>query len=247
MTSPNTRKHIVAAGLGLASVAAMATGFLLSETPAQAIPVFDASNYAQNLLVAARALDQVNNQIKSLQNEASMLINQAKNLARIDFPQLREITTRLQQIDRLMGQAQGIRFKVEGLDDQFRRLFPGQTGAGGSAAQLASARLRLDTAMAALRQTMTVQAQVVENVEVDAATLGELVGRSQQAEGALQATQATNQLLALSAKQQFQIQQLLAAQYRAEAMDTARRTQSESDARAATTRFLGSGSAYPPR
>ncbi|MBY0333727.1 MAG: DUF4141 domain-containing protein, partial [Acetobacteraceae bacterium] len=50
-------------------------------TPAQAQwTVFDPWNYAQNILSAARALDQINNQIASLQNEAQMLINQARNL-----------------------------------------------------------------------------------------------------------------------------------------------------------------------
>jgi type IV secretion system protein TrbJ len=63
----------------------------------------------------------------------------------------------------------------------------------------------------------------------------------------LQAAQATNQLLALTAKQQFQIEQMLAAQYRAQAIDQARRDQAESDGQAATTKFLGSGSAYTPQ
>jgi type IV secretion system protein TrbJ len=40
--------------------------------------VFDPNNYAQNVLTAARALEQFNNQITSLQNQALMLINQAK-------------------------------------------------------------------------------------------------------------------------------------------------------------------------
>ncbi|WP_342776749.1 hypothetical protein [Hankyongella ginsenosidimutans] len=30
----------------------------------------------------------------------------------------------MQQIDTLMGQAQGINFRVDGLDQQFRALFP---------------------------------------------------------------------------------------------------------------------------
>lgn len=40
--------------------------------------VFDPSNYAENIVQAARALEQINNQIASLQNEAQMLINQAR-------------------------------------------------------------------------------------------------------------------------------------------------------------------------
>src|SRR3546814_1592564 len=106
------------------------------------------------------------------------------------------------------------------------------------------ARTRLDTSMAAYKQTMTVQAQVVENIAADQAALNGIVQRSQGAEGALQAQQATNQLLALVAKQQFQIQTLMAAQYRADAINQASRVQSQTDAQDATTKFLGSGNAY---
>src|SRR4051794_35795966 len=62
---------------------------------AAALPVFDVTNYTQNILQAARALEQVNNQIKSLQNEATMLQNMARNLERIDFPQLQQISASL--------------------------------------------------------------------------------------------------------------------------------------------------------
>ena len=49
--------------------------------PAQAQwTVFDPQNYAQNLLEAARALQQINNQIQALQNQAVMLQNMATNL-----------------------------------------------------------------------------------------------------------------------------------------------------------------------
>jgi type IV secretion system protein TrbJ len=63
----------------------------------------------------------------------------------------------------------------------------------------------------------------------------------------LQAQQATNQLLALTAKQQFQLQNLMAAQFRSESMEAARRTQAETEAQAATKKFLGDGKAYTPR
>jgi P-type conjugative transfer protein TrbJ len=147
-----------------------------------------------------------------------------------------------------MGQAQGIQFRIANVDQQFRGLFPQSFNQALTNNQhVIDARVRLDTSMAAYKQTMGVQAQVVENVQADAQTLNDIVSRSQGAEGALQATQATNQLLALTAKQQFQIQNLIAAQYRAEAIEQARRVQAESDARAATTKFLGSGSAYTPQ
>ena len=206
---------------------------------AAALPVFDVTNYSQNLLQAARALDQINNQVKSLQNEASMLQNMAKNLETLDFPQLQRITSAMQRIDQLMDQAQGIQFKVDGLDQQVRNLFPGAlTQMLTSDRRVAEARARLDAATAAYRQAMGVQAQVAQNVEEDAGLLNELAANSQGAVGALQVGQAANQLLALSVKQQLQLQNLVASEYREAAIERARRAQAEEDGRAMTRRFL---------
>lgn len=244
-----TRKYLVATALGAGAIGSLAVTLIVPSAPAYAqFTVFDPSNYSQNLLTAARTLQQVNNQIRSLQNQAQSLMNQAKNLTTIGFPEIQAITSTLRQIDQLMGQAQGIQFRVDGLDQQFRQLFPQSFNQALTMnGQVVAARTRLDTEMAAYKQTMGVQAQVVENVQADAQTLGGIVSRSQGAEGALQAQQATNQLLALTAKQQFQIQNLMAAQYRAEATEAARRAQAEAEGRAATTKFLGTGTAYTPQ
>jgi P-type conjugative transfer protein TrbJ len=227
--------------LGIAATAFGLGGtLLLPTTPAAAqMPVFDTTNYAQNLLQAARALDQINNQVKSLQNEASMLQGMATNLKTIPFPQLQRITSAMQQIDQLMGQAQGIQFKVAGLDRQVSSLFPGALRQALTADQrVAQARSRLDAATSAYRQSMGVQAQVAENVTADAGTLAELAATSQDAVGALQVGQAANQLLALGVKQQLQLQNLMASEYREAALDRARRAQAEEDGRATTRRFL---------
>ncbi len=243
-TWPNLRAKRLFASAALAIVGISGAAMVFPLTPAHAIPVFDSANYVQNLLTAARTLQQINQQIQSLQNEAQMITQAARNLQRVDFPEMQRIQQTLAKIDRLMGQAQGIDFRVDNLDAQFRRMFPG--GLRGSAA-VTSARAQLDSAMAAFRQTMGVQSQVVENIADDTRTLQQLVQRSQGAEGALQATQTTNQLLALTAKQQFQIQQLMAAQFRAETMDATRRAAATAEAQATTRRFLGTGNGYPPR
>lgn len=240
-------KHAVACA---ASTCLSAAGVLtVSASPAAAqIAVFDPTNYAQNILQAARALEQINQQVRSLQNEAAMLQNMGRNLERIDFPQLQRVTSAMQRIDQLMGQARGIDFGVDQLDQRVRSLFPGAVDrALGRDQRVAQARARLDAAMAGYRNTMGVQAQVVQNVREDAGVLQELVGRSQGATGALQASQAANQLMALSIKQQLQLQNLMAAEFRDAAAERAQRLQAEEDARAATRRFLGSRRAYTPR
>jgi len=215
---------------------------------AQGIAVFDPANYAQNVLTAARTLRQIDQQILSLQNEAAMLTNMAKNLSRVDFPQLDRLRRSLAQVDRLMENARGVDYGVDRLDDTFRRLFPNEFDRALSTdRRVREARDRLDASTAGLRQTMTIQSQVVENVRDDATTLAQIVDASQGAEGGLQAAQATNQLLALATKQQFQLQQMMAAQFRSDAVDRARRLQESGEARAATRRFFGARTGAAPR
>jgi len=234
--------------LAIAVSAGAGSGLVGLAPPAQAqLTVFDPTNYAQNILTAARTLQSVNQQIRQLQNEAQMLTNQGKNLARIDFPQLQALEAKLAAIDALMGRATSIDFKVDELDARFAKLF-GQdfSAALTTDARVRDARSRLDASMAAYRQTMSVQAGVVENIRDDAQVLSQIVHKSQGAQGSLQAQQATNQLLALTTKQQFQLQQMMASQFRSEAMEHARQATQAAEARAATKKFLGSGSAYTP-
>jgi P-type conjugative transfer protein TrbJ len=227
--------------------AAVPLGLAAPAAPVAAIPVFDASNYAQNLLQAARALEQINHQIQSLQNEAAMIEAMSRNLERIDFPELERVRSAMQRIDGLMEQARAIDFRVEGLDRQVEALFPGAGARALSAdARVAQARERLAAAQAGYADAMRVQAQVAENVREDAALLADLARRSEGALGALQAQQAASQLAALGVKQQLQLQSLLTAEFRSEAIERARRAQAEADGRAATRRFLARRRAYAP-
>ena len=77
--------------------------------------------------------------------------------------------------------------------------------------------------------------------------LADLVGKSQSAEGALQAMQAMNQLLALQAKQSIQSQRLQITQDRAAALELARQAAATERGREVTRRFLGGGTAYTPQ
>lgn len=243
-----TAKRLSASVFSLGAGGALALGIAAPSSPANAqLTVFDPSNYAQNIITAARTLQQVNQQIQQLQNEAQMLVNQGKNLSRIDFPQLDAIKNKLAAIDALMDRATNIDFKVDRLDQKFAKLYPQDFSSSLTTdARVRDARNRLEASMAAFRQTMTVQAGVAENIHDDAEVLSQIVEKSQGAQGALQAQQATNQLLALAAKQQLQTQQLLAAQFRSDATEQARKATQASEARAATKKFLGSGSAYTP-
>ena len=192
-------KHKLFASL----LSAAATSMIIASTALTmpsyaALPVFDPTNYAQNLLQAARALQQINQQIQQLQNQAQMITRMDKNLKALDYSAVPELSAALKKIDALMEQAQAISFSVAGLDAKFKSLFPTSIdGVIKSDKVLADAKARIDAAMAGFKHAMTVQAQVVENVTSDARTLADIISQSQGAAGSLQAAQATNQLLYL--------------------------------------------------
>lgn len=154
------RRYIAASVAGLAIAGVSIVSLSMSNSPAQAqLTVFDPSNYSQNILTAARTLQQINNQITMLQNQAQSLINQARNLTTVNFPELAQLQQTIQSIDQLMGQAQGIKFRVAGLDQQFRTMFPTSFGSALTNNQhVVDARSRLASSISAYQQTMTVQA-----------------------------------------------------------------------------------------
>ncbi|MET4735670.1 P-type conjugative transfer protein TrbJ [Thalassospira sp. MBR-102] len=208
-------------------------------------PVFDATNFAQNILQASRALEQINNQIRSLQNQATMLQNMARNLERLDYSSASQMMSALDRIDGLMMQADGIGFDVAELDLQLARQYPDSYEETLKASDVATAaRERWQNTMDAYRKSLRLQAGIAGNIQQDRPLLNDLVARSQGAPGALAAQQTANQLLALSTKQQMQIQSMLVAQQRAETQDRARKAQSEESGRALTKRFLGTSSVY---
>ncbi len=209
--------------------------------------VFDPTNYSQNVLTAARELQQITNQVQQIQNQVTMIQNMATNLSSLNFSSLTSMISSLNQISSLMNQASGIAFNVGATNAAFTQTYPSTYSATTSASTLtANAQQRWQQAMAAFQQTLQVQAQVAQNVQADTATLSNLVTVSQGAVGNLQVNQAGNQLTALAAKQQLQIQNLLAAQYRAESLNQARAAQDEAAGQAEFTTFIGTGNAYTP-
>ena len=226
--------------------AAAVPALLFASPPAAAMPVFDQANYSQNLLTAARTLKKIDQQIRELQNEAQMLSNMDKHLKRVDFPELQALKDNLARVDALMERAEGIDFGVDQLDARMAALFPKDFAGMTRSASVAQAKARLEAAMASYRRTLAVQSRIAADVKEDAAVLAEVAARSTAAEGSLQASQATNQLLVIAAKQQMQLQQMMAAAYEADMLDRTRAAQSAAEARERMRRFLGDGKAYTP-
>jgi len=226
---------------------AAATTIAGTVLPASAqMTVFDPSNYSQNLLTAAQALQQVNNQITSLQNEAQMLINQARNLASLPYSSLRQLQQSIGRTQQLLAEVQGIAFDVQQIDQAFSTVYAPASTSQSDLSLIANARTRWQNTVDGLQDALRVQATVVGNLDTNRSEMPALIAASQGATGALQATQAGNQLLALQAQQLADLTATVAAQGRAQGLEAAQRAAAQDQAREQLRRFLTPRQGYQP-
>ncbi len=240
MTPRPTRRRLLAAASLL-----LAAPLLPSAAHAQ-FTVFDPSNYAQNLLTAAHTLEQINHQITALQNQAQSLVNEARNLQALPFSALQTLQAQLAQTRGLIDQAKGVALRVSDIDAAFQGAYRTADLSTTSQGLVADAKTRWTNSVAAFQDALKVQAGVVGNLDASHAELGQLVGASQSATGALQAAQAGNQLLALQSQQLSDLLVLLAAQGRAQTLESAQRAAAQDQAREQLRRFLTPGAGYQP-
>lgn len=233
-----TRRSFSAALTGAALIA------LVAAAPAGAqMTVYDPTNYASNVMQAARALEQINNQIRSLQNEAQMLVNQGKNLTQLPYSALQTVQGNLGRVGGLLQSANRLAYDVQAIDQEFRKNYPGAL-TGANTNLVATAQQRWLNSVAAYRHALDVQASVVSGMPATRTETGALVGASQGAVGVLQASQAGNQLLAIQSQQLADVTALLAAQGRAAALEQAERAEGRAQAQEQFRRFTTDGQGY---
>lgn len=213
-------------------VAAAALSLALSILPPSTTPtsaqwiVYDPTNFSQNVLTAARELQQINNQIQMLTNQAQSLVNQGKNLTNLPLSTLTQLQSQVARTQSLLSQAQNIAFNVERIQTTYSSTY-GTAAATGST-MFAAAQSRWQNSVGAFEDSLKVQAGVVGNISTNSSAMSSLVTASQSASGALQAAQAGNQLLALHSQQLSDLVAVLAAKGRADALEQARVTATES-------------------
>ncbi len=230
----------------VAAVVIIPIGATITSARAQWI-VFDPTNYSQNVLTAARALEEVNNQIQSLANEAKMLANEAKNLASLPYSSLTQLQQSISQTEQLLSQAQRIAYSVGAIDQAFRQAYP-QSYSGSTSSQqlLAGAQTRWQNSLAGFQDAMRVQAGVVQNLDATRSQINALISSSQSASGALQAAQSGNQLIGLQTTQLADLTAVMSAIARAQSLEGARNVANQAQAEQQLANFLNYGSGYQP-
>lgn len=233
------KKNIVRAVAAAALVLLPVSGAMLA-VPASAQLggiVHDPRNYSQNILTAARTLEQINNQIKQLQNQATSLMNEARNLQGLPVSTLGTLQAQVDQTRQLLAQAEGIAFNVSDIQKGFGARYKGNALTGSAAEMVANAEARWKDSVGAFEDAMKVQAGIVTNMGGTQTSISTIVGASQSATGALQAAQAGNQLLAIQSQQIADLAAVMSAQGRAEMLDAARAAAAEAEGRERFRRF----------
>jgi type IV secretion system protein TrbJ len=208
--------------------------------------VYDPTNYSQNILTAARTLEQINNQIRQLQNQATSLINEARNLQSLPLTVLEPLQAQIRGTQQLLAQAQRISFDVQAIEREFGRQYKDVDLTGSQRTMVQGAEERWRNSVAAFEDALKVQAGAVSNIEGARAAVQSLVTASQSATGALQAAQAGNQLLALQAQQLADLTATVASLGRAQSLDAANAAAAKAQAREQLRRFLAPGRGYLP-
>lgn len=204
--------------------------------------VYDPANHVQNILTAVRSLQEINQQIEQLTHEIEMLENMARNLQTLDVNVAEAIIRdRIRRIYDLMRQAEGIGYGVDEVEREYEEVYPEDYGVTTPDNQVLvnDARRRWRQSRTAYRDSLVTIGAALEDNQVDGAAIAELVTQSQSAAGALEAAQAGNQLEAMQTQQLMQIESIMGAHYRAEALERARELAEAERGRARTRTFLG--------
>ena len=192
---------------------------------------------SQNVLTAARELQQVNNEIQSLENQATMLINQAQNLASLPYSSL--APARAVDHPDPAAPHPGAAHRLQRQHDRpglhadlsaglFQRDL---VAAASSPTRRPAGRTRSpDSRTPCASRPAWCRISTSTRTQIDA-----LVSSSQSATGALQAAQSGNQLVALQTKQLADLTAVMAAIARAQSLEGAR-----------TGREPGAGAAAAP-
>lgn len=221
------------------------TALVLAAGPAAGQQVvYDPTNYVQNVLQAARALQQINNQIQQIENQTQSLINQAKHLASLPYSLVSTITSQIQRTEQLINQAQRIAYSVTTIDQAFKTNYGAINLNGNQQQMVAQAQQRWQNSVAGLQDAMRMQATVVGNIPTSRTSVTTLGSSSQSASGALQANQVTNQLLVQISQQLADLIALQAAHSRAQTLIGAANVTDQNLGTTQLSTFLARGSGY---
>ncbi len=181
----------------------------LAPPPASAqVIVHDPANHAENLLAAARMLEQIRHQIEALEQQARMLARSPLQLSP-------ELGRTIEDAEALFRRGEGLSHDIARLSGEIEALYPETWAAYDLAGVLGQSRRWAEESRRSLARAMAAEAQAAAGLGMTRARLEAALAASDAAEGQTSAVQAGNQLIGLSAAQLAGIEALMIAEGRA--------------------------------
>ncbi|RZJ00924.1 MAG: conjugal transfer protein TrbJ [Brevundimonas sp.] len=222
---PNRSLRVLAAGL-------LSLGLVGAPTvaPAQQV-VFDPRNHLENALQAARQLES--------------LANEARSLAASPYSHLTENSQSLRDMAELARTARGAASTVGGLERQFRSLYPEDVSGADVLELIEQGQARTVHARRTAEDVARAAAELERLGQGRDRRLSGALAASQSATGQTAAIQSTNQLLAVLAEDLAALRTITLAQSRLLADAAAREAAQEASGQAARRQRWSGGGATP--
>lgn len=182
---------------------------LIGSSPVRAQQVvFDPRNHIENALQAARQLES--------------LANEARSLAASPYSHLAGSNQSLRDMGELARTARGLATSVSGLERQFGNLFPDDLSGADALRLLEQGRARTANARRTAEDLAKTAAELERLGQTRAGRLSGALSASDMAQGQTAAAQSTNQMLAVLAEELAALRTIMLAQSRLLAEQTAR-------------------------
>jgi P-type conjugative transfer protein TrbJ len=231
-------RAILALGAAAVALTAGLTANLLPNQ-AQAAIVYDPTNHVQNVLTAARALEQIRVQTEQL-------TAQIRSLAQSPYDHMAQIGDAMRALNELNSQARGLASTVRGLDRQFEDLYPSNLTARTAMQRLEAASRRIEMSRQTAQDLARTAASVESSRSARTSRMAGAMAASRTAEGETGAIQSSVQALGVLSEQLEGLQTMMAAQSRLAAQEAATRAAERQQALDAHRRNWARTAAKPP-
>jgi len=214
---PNRSRFHAVAAAGLVAVCLLAS----TPVPAQQV-VFDPRNHIENALQAARQLES--------------LANEARSLAASPYSHLTQNSQSLRDMAELARTARGIATSVSGLERQFQSLYPDDPSGADMLRLLEQGQARTTAARRTAEDVARTAAELERLGQGRDRRLTGALSASEAAQGQTAAIQSSNQMLAVLAEDLAALRTIMLAQSRLLAEQTARDAATQASGDAAQSR-----------
>ncbi|MFN7056470.1 hypothetical protein [Hyphomonas sp.] len=196
--------RLAALMLGLA----LPAGLWPAPPAAAQIVVHDPANHAENLMAAARMLEQIRHQIAALEQQARMV-------SRSGFQLSPELGQAIAEAETLLRRGEGLSHDIARIGAEIEALYPETWEAHDLEGLLGQSVRWREESRRSLSRAMAMQARSATRLGQTQGQLVAALAASEGAEGQTSAAQAGNQILGLGAAQLAGIEALMIAEGRA--------------------------------